>query len=160
MNLVEELQKLEQLYHNGSLSADEFARAKQTLLTNNAQQDLSQLNKEVQLSRLDREWELEQQRYMVTGRYGRQHVPTVGGAIASIVMIGLFGTFWTVTSYSMTSASPSFGGQFDLFRLFPLFGVLFTLYGVWSGFDQISKARALEAAREMYHQKRRQIEQG
>jgi Short C-terminal domain len=159
MNLVEELQKLEQLYQNGSLSADEFAAAKQALLKNDTRQDLNQLNREVQLSRLDREWELEQQRYMVIGRYGRQHLPTVGGGVALIVMIGLFGTFWTVTTYSMTSLTPSFGGQFDIVRLFPVFGVLFTLYGVWSGFDQISKARALETARETYFQKRRQIEQ-
>jgi hypothetical protein len=104
MNLVEELQKLEQLYQNGSLSTDEFTRAKQALLTNNTQPNLSQLNKEVQLSRLDREWELEQQQYMVTGRYGNRHLPSISGGVISIVAIGLFGIFWTVSAWTRISS--------------------------------------------------------
>ncbi len=160
MGLVEELQKLEQLYRNGSLSAAEFAQAKSQLLSNPASipdQAVAVLNKEAQLSRLDREWQFEQQNYMVRGRYGSQHKPSVVGGLISAFVIGGFGTLWTITTYSITSNMPKFGA-FEIAQFMPLFGIIFTIFGIWSGINQVAKARAYQVAQDSYSQRRNEIE--
>src|SRR4051812_36885496 len=104
MSLVDELQKLEDLRQNGSLTDAEFAQAKAMLLgkssaPDHAQQMSEQLQEvryQNELARIDREWEMERQRYMITTKYGRLIVPTTGMAIGVIVVALVFGGLWTV----------------------------------------------------------------
>jgi hypothetical protein len=70
MNLIDELQKLEQLHQNGLLTADEFTQAKTLILSssNSSSSDLAAIkgfvDKENKSKRLDLEWEAEKQRIL------------------------------------------------------------------------------------------------
>jgi hypothetical protein len=106
MSLNDELQKLEQLYQNGRLSASEFAQAKTALLNpaNPQQATMAQLSQEAKLQRLDRDWQMAQERYMVTVRYGNRYLPTVTRSWLQIVLIISFGVFWTVANLPILPA--------------------------------------------------------
>src|SRR5438045_1929994 len=99
MSLVDELQRLDELHQNGSLTDAEFAQAKANLLAKPSDsghhQQMAEQLQEVryhnELARIDREWEMERQQYLITTKYGRLIVPTRGMAIGVIVVAVLFG---------------------------------------------------------------------
>src|SRR5262249_44557684 len=136
MSLADELQKLEDLRRSGALSDQEFARAKAALLAGppapagepiaqHLSDQLAEVRYQNELAQVDREWEIERQRYVITDRYGRQQIPTAGMGIGIAVVGGVFGLIWTVVAFSLTSAAPDFG-PFGLIRfVFPLFGLVF-----------------------------------
>ncbi len=74
MNLVEELQKLEQLHKNASLTDEEFSKAKTVLLSNspNSSSDLASIkgfiDKETKLTKLDLEWKTKEQNFQTKKR--------------------------------------------------------------------------------------------
>ncbi len=163
MNLADELEKLEQLRQNDVLDNSEFARAKALILNQTGLQsdDLKKLNRESELARLDREWQLEQQKFMVTGRYGIQRIPSIGGVIGA-VLTSVFGIIWTFAALSMFSgfAASTFTGTsqpfpFNIFRfIFPTVGIGLTIFFLWSAMDEYKKLTAFEKAQLQYQQKR------
>ncbi len=128
MSISDELMKLDELRRSGAISADEFELAKRKILE--APQDmyrsdaLNELKAQNELAQLDREWELERESYMVTGKYGHRHIPGKASSLLGGLFVVGFGIFWTTMATSMTG----FGGPSAL-SLFPLFGVLFILFG-------------------------------
>jgi hypothetical protein len=162
MSLVDELQKLEQLRHHGSLTADEFAQAKAQLLAKPADESLEQLSEQLtevrshnQLARLNREWEIERQQYLITTRYGRQVVPTQTMGFVTAVFGGLFGLFWTAMAVSMTNNAPDFGAFSIAKFAFPLFGVLFIVLAIGWGVYCYNKATQYEQALQNYQARRK-----
>src|SRR5205085_1477539 len=103
MSLADEIKKLEELRWNGTLTDDEFARAKASLLAahgapaepaaaggdaavaGNLAGQLAEVRYQNELARIDREWEAEKEQYAVTDRYGRRQLPTTGMGIGIAV---------------------------------------------------------------------------
>jgi hypothetical protein len=154
MNLSDELRKLQQLRDEGVLNADEFAQAKAAVLAREsaetklqtADHRLSELQFQTELARLDREWQMERERYMVSGRYGSKHVPSEGSsALMGIAVVG-FGIFWTIMAASM--GAPMF---------FPLFGVFFIGMGFFQSVNSYTKAGQYKQALKVYEERRAEL---
>jgi Short C-terminal domain len=163
MSLSDELQKLQDLHRSGALTDAEFAAAKAAVLSGSGpteepasdqamQQHLEEIKLQNDLARLDREWELDREQYMIQGKYGRRHIPNRGmSVIGGIFMVG-FGIFWTATSISMTQG---FGGGID--ACFPLFGILFILFGIGMCIYTYNQADRYEQAQRAYRRRRAQL---
>ena len=93
MALIDELQQLSILHANGSLTEAEFIAAKQQLLQTPQQVDSTaskRLALEAELARIDREFTLEREECMMSGRYGHRSEPSR----AMRVILPLFGLVW------------------------------------------------------------------
>lgn len=169
MSIADELKKLEDLRRNGTLTETEFAQAKATVLAQPAptaaepagaklDEHLAQVRYQNELERIDREWAMEREKYMITGKNGQRHVPTVGDGLGAAVIIGVFGVFWTILAFTVTNGGPDFGPDFGpppVIRIFfPLFGVAFTAFGIWSGITAAQKAEAYTRAHAAYQRRR------
>ena len=155
MNIADELQKLQDLYHNGSLTALEFAAAKVAVLAGNATETgsesalhahLEEIKHQNEIARLDREWQIQRERYMIPGRYGQRTIPNRGMSIVAGLVIAGFGVFWTVTAAS--AGAPSF---------FPVFGVIFIFFGVAMSLYSFKVAGDYQQAYQSYQRRRSEL---
>jgi hypothetical protein len=162
MNIADELRKLQDLHRAGALTDEEFATAKAAVLAGGSggseaagegtmREELEEIKLQNEVARLDREWEMERQHYMVAGRYGSQYVPSRGMSVLGGVFFAGFGLIWIVMAASMGGG---FGGGFDLF---PLFGVLFILFGVGTSIYSYTKATQYEEAYQAYQRRRAEV---
>src|SRR5262249_44458086 len=130
LNISDELGKLQDLHRSGALTDEEVTAAKAAVLAKSTtenqesngpavQSHLEEIKGQNDVARLDREWELERERYLVAGRYGYRYVPSQGMSVLGGIVIVGFGIVWTAMAASM--GAPGF---------FPLFGVIFILAGV------------------------------
>lgn len=168
MTLADELAKLEELRFNGTLSDAEFAKAKAALLAGSVPAadpplaehlagQLAEVRYQTELARLDREWEIERQHYLIPDRYGRRHVPTAGMGIASAVVVGAFGVFWTILTTAITRDAPDFGAFSVAKVIFPLFGVLFTVAAIGYGLFAYLRAQKYQQAYQTYLARREKV---
>ena len=164
MSLADDLTKLEELRRTGALSEKEFAQAKAKLLAGDTPagdavaeklgEQLAEVRYQNELERIDREWAIEREKYMVPDRYGRRYVPTTGASLAGGIGIGVFGVFWTIIAFSITGSAPD-EMPFSLVKVFfPLFGIGFTIFGVYMGFHAYGKAEAYTKAFADYQARR------
>jgi hypothetical protein len=164
MSLADDLTKLEELRRTGALSEKEFAQAKAQLLGGPAPageavadalaEQLAETRYQNELNRIDREWQIEREKYMAADRYGRRHVPTVGTGRATSIIGGVFGTFWTIMAFTITSGAPDFA-PFSLAKVFfPLFGIAFTIGSIGYGIHLTGKAEAYNSAFAAYQRRR------
>jgi LSD1 subclass zinc finger protein len=115
---------------------------------------LADLRYEQQLERLDREWQIERDDLLVTGRRGGKYRPSfVAGAI-SILVGGGFGLFWTMMAFGMANAGPGGG----MAAIFPIFGLVFIILAIGSGLSMIVKAQRYAQAEHRYRQRRAELE--
>jgi hypothetical protein len=114
---------------------------------------LNYLEREARLAQIDREWELERENYLITGRSGGRQVPTVAGsAIGAIFLVG-FGIVWTIFAFAFPGGT-SAGGAMP----FPVLGALLILVGVgWSIFVY-TKAQGYQRAHAEYRRRRQAAE--
>lgn len=157
MNITDELRNLAQLHQEGALSDEEFAAAKAAVLAGRETRpssdpqltpDLaSQFQRHAELQNLDREWELERENYMVTGRYGRRYIPERGFSLGGGIFLSVIGIAWTGFAMSMPHV-PFF---------FPLFGVMFVLLGIGMSIHTYRKAEEYEHAQQRYRRKRAEL---
>jgi hypothetical protein len=167
MSLAEEIKRLEDLRWNGTLTDEEFARAKAALLAKLEQPgdaksesggavaaQLAEVRYQNELERIDREWQIEKEKYMVADKYGRRHIPTAGAGKGIALVGGVFGTFWTIMALSITSGAPDFGPFMIAKLFFPLFGVAFTVGAIWGGMHMVKKAKAYDEAFAAYQKRR------
>jgi hypothetical protein len=135
MNLIDELQKLEQLRQNGSLTAEEFTKAKTLLLSSSTipSTDLATIkafvDKETQAKRLDLDWEAEKQQIL------KERFKIVRPFYFALIILGLiWGTgLWFVMfdnsdqfSTAMNSSKPSVIVQYVL----PILGIATSVLGL------------------------------
>ena len=165
MSLADDLTKLEELRRAGALTDREFAQAKAKLLAGDPApadsavveklgDQLAETRYQNELARIDREWQIEREKYMISGRYGRRHVPTKGESLVGGLFIGVFGAFWTVMAIGITSGAPD-AMPFALVKVFfPLFGIAFTVFGVYTGIQAYGKAEAYNQAFAAYQTRR------
>jgi hypothetical protein len=169
MSLADELKKLEDLRWKGTLTDEEFTRAKAALLaglekspepatnaevSENLAAQLAEVRYQNELARIDREWEIEKEQYMVSDKHGRRHIPTQGEGLMGAIIIGAFGTFWTIMAFGITSGAPD-EGPFAIVKIFfPLFGIAFTILGIYHGIHAYNKAEAHNQAFAAYQRRR------
>ena len=150
MSIADEIRKLDKLYQSGALTEEEFARAKQAVLDGRSgDEEARELSRRQDVADLGREWEIQKEQYMVSGRYGFRYVPKKGHSLVAGVVMPAFGIIWTVMAFNM---SRGFGGGFG--SIFPAFGVLFALFGVGMGIYLYNKASEYEKAYENYRRRR------
>lgn len=112
-------------------------------------EQLAEIVRQNELERIDREWEREQQRYMITTKHGARHEPNAVGGMVMAVVMAVFGVFWIGFTASM--GAPGF---------FPAFGVIFIIVAIGSGVWQMNKASEYEAAKTAYQRRRRRAMAG
>ncbi len=169
MSLADELQKLEELRASGALTDEEFQKAKTLLLDNPPAEPnqelegymadhLAEVRHHNTLAQIDREWELERERYMISGRYGRRYVPTTGMGIGMAVLGGAFGIFWTILAITITGSGLDLAG-FNIAKVvFPLLGVFITATAIAFGIRIYSRAQKYQQAYQTYQERRTQAE--
>jgi Short C-terminal domain len=151
MSVADELRKLQELHQSGALTDEEYADAKGSVLAGPADRPedsgvkghLHEIRHQNDIAQLDREWAMERDRYMVAGRWGYRYVPSRGMSLLGGVVITVFGVIWTMMTVSM--GAPGF---------FPLFGVVFILFGLGASAYAFIKASEYEAGYKRYRQRR------
>lgn len=165
MSLADDLTKLEDLRRSGALTDAEFAAAKARLLAAPAPaagyavadklaEQLAETRYQNELARIDREWQTERERYTIAGQNGVRHLPTPGMGLATAVGGGVFGAFWTVMAFGITSGAPDFGAFSIAKVMMPLFGVAFTVGAIGFGVYTMNKAQAYSQALAAYRRRR------
>lgn len=151
MNLIEELDKLQQLHRSGALSDDEFAAAKSQILGQGAlappaasgvADRLQAIAHHNEVAALDREWEIARESYMITGKHGHRYIPTQAGSALLGVALGLFGAYWTAMAFGTWGA---------------LIGVLIIAVGVGTGLYSFSRATKYSKAEQRYQEQRAEL---
>jgi len=102
MSVADELDRLHRLHQDGVLTDEELDRGRAAVLIDplaplTAEQS-DEIRRQKAAARLDREWEAERERYMVTERFGYRYIP---GRMASIALGALnvaFGIVWVMVS--------------------------------------------------------------
>jgi hypothetical protein len=151
MSMADELRKLQELHDDGTLTAEEFAAAKATVLAGRpadsaVEGHLEEIRQQNDVAQLDREWAIEREQYMVAGRYGYRYLPNKGMSVLGGIIACAFGIFWTMMAASMGAPG-----------LFPAFGVLFILFGVGVSVYSFTKATRYEEARRRYQRRRSEL---
>ena len=100
-----------------------------------------------ELARLDREWEAERDRYLVTGRSGARYLPSVATSVVTGVITVALGLLWTAAAASLLNG----------FGAFPLFGLLFVALGLWVSASSFRKAVRYRRAYEAYQRRRAEL---
>ena len=112
-------------------------------------EDLETIRLQNELERIDREWDMEREGYMIHTKHGKVSPESGGGAgaiIGGIIAI-VFGIFWI----SMTSKMGAPG-------IFPLFGLVFIGIAVVSIASGASKSQTYSSAKQKYQARRRVAE--
>lgn len=172
MSIADEIAKLDDLRQRGIITEAEFQQAKDSLLEGSRMdsmlppdqamsQQLALVEFQNQLALMDREWELEREKYMITGRYGHRSIPTRGASMAGGMMVVGFGALWTMMAIGIGNfGSGMMEGQAEdgLFStlqvVFPLFGVLFMAFGGYMSYFAYHKASEHEKALEEFQRRR------
>ncbi|MCB9870187.1 MAG: hypothetical protein H6837_10045 [Planctomycetes bacterium] len=103
--------------------------------------DLATIKRQNDLERLDREWQLEREKWLTIDQHGRGSVPTVASGVMAIV-VGFVGG---VVFFAMGSrVSCALGGL----------GVLFAVVSSIIGFGMIARANRFEQRRAEYRRRR------
>jgi predicted phage tail protein len=115
---------------------------------------LGHIAHEKDLERIDREWELEREQYLVADKQGVRQVPDTASSVIGGVVVTVFGLIWTVMAFSITSGFNEFGGPGGFASVFPLFGVVFVLAGIGMSIYSYPKAQQYQQAYERYQTRR------
>lgn len=166
--IADELERLQNLHENGTLTDAEFAEAKASVLRREGvtasaavsmpptdismQSHLKHVRLQNDLEQLDREWLMDREKYMSSTRRGGRQLPNRAGAILGLVIGGGFSIFWTVMAFGITSLMP-----FNAAKIFPLFGLLFLVAIIWGSITEFNKAGAYEKAEQRYEERRAQL---
>lgn len=156
MSISDEIERLDELHRKGVLSRDEFEQAKRKVIEGSTSatesEQLQEIKFQNEIAQLDREWELEREKYMVTGKHGHRHIPSRSLSLLGGIFVVGFGIFWMVMASSITG--PFQGG---IAAIFPLFGVLFILAGLGMSIYSFFKAGDYEEAEDRYQRRRREL---
>ena len=106
-------------------------------------EDVAELKYRQELEDLDRQWERERESFMVSDKHGRRQVPSKGGGLVGAIVAVIFGIFWIKTASE--AGAPA---------IFPLFGVLFIVAGIFVGIASCSDADDYRKAEQRYRRRR------
>lgn len=169
MSLADDIAKLEDLRRTGALTDAEFAQAKAKLLAGETApandsvveklgEQLAETRYQNELARIDREWQMEREKYMATAKHGRRYIPTTHMGLATAIFGGIIGAIWTIMAITMTSAMAEHrfaDNGFEVVRvLMPLIGVAVTIGAIAYGIHLVMKAEAHNKAFAAYQKRR------
>ena len=103
------------------------------------------------LARLDRDWIMARQQFMIMNRYGRRYVPTPAGSLMVASTVVGFGAVWTVTAFNM---GDPLAGRLDPF---PFLGIVVMVLGSVVGTLSYLKARRYQKAYDEYRRRRQEL---
>ena len=154
MNIADEFKKLQELRESGTLSEEEFAAAKARVLAaekldNGPAMDahFDLLRRQNDVDRLDREWAVEREQYMLRSRHGQRYVPNRTMGIVVGVVAVVFGIYWM--SMAMSSKhTPGF---------LPFFGLIPIAVGIGMAIYTFQKANQYEEAFARYQRRRARL---
>jgi hypothetical protein len=153
MSLSDELKELEALRQNGTLTQEEFQLAKQRVLSGgHATGQAERLEVHNDVAQLDREWALERENYMQTGKYGARFIPGKASSVMGGLFIGAFGISWTIMASSMPGPGGGMAGN-----IMPLFGIAVVIFGVTMCGRGFIKAGQYQEALARYQSRRREL---
>jgi len=158
-NLAEQLRQISELHASGSLNDAEFGAAKARLLgestpPQNTLTALLALQNEV--ASLDRQWQIEREKYKVNGRYNSS-IPKPGDGAKSGVGIVIFGGIWTAVATFIAIGATSAGAP-AIFWVLPAFGVFVIFAGLSQSGEITRKADDYKQAEAVYKAKRAQLD--
>ena len=155
---AEQIRQLQELRASGVLNEEEFARAKERVLTvpepggaevAALRGELQRLQLQNELERLDREWLIERERYATHGKHGTSYpegeLADAGTIVMGLLAIG-FLIFWI--SMARSHEAPSF---------FLLFGVVGIGGVIAATASALSKAGGYRRARDEYQHRRDEL---
>jgi LSD1 subclass zinc finger protein len=102
-----------------------------------------------ELERIDREWQIEREKYRIEGRNGSSTLPSGGGAIVAViagVVAVLFGVVWTNMASSM--GAPGW---------FPFFGLIFIMAALVGVASNVMKSSSYSRAEQNYLRRREEV---
>ncbi len=103
---------------------------------------VDKLSTQNEMAALDREWQLERETYMVSGKHGHRSLPTQLGSAVGGIIAAFFGLFLTVSGAG-AGAGPE-----------TLFGFVFIALGVGSAINGFTKASNYKDAERRYRRRR------
>lgn len=122
-----------------------------------------QLRIEQEISRLDREWQLGRERFMVRGKDGQLSVPGKTGVMFGGAIAVVFGIFWMLFAGGIATLIGSGihaagGGPLSLLPgLFPCFGLLFIGVAIFGTISAFRKADDFARHQQQYHAERSRL---
>ena len=111
--------------------------------TRSIAQALTQIKRQNEIERLDREWMLRRDALMVRGEHGSSTVPSAPASVLGAIVGTVFGIVWTVATAS--TGAPGF---------LPFIGVVVVIVAVVTGVAGVAKAMAYEDEQRSYQQRR------
>ena len=99
-----------------------------------------------ELARMDREWELRREGFMVTGKHGQRSLPSATGSSVGGLVAVVFGVIWI--GFAASIGAPSF---------FILFGLVFCGFAIFSAVNGAAKANAHQSAEALHLQQRAEL---
>ncbi len=139
MSIADELQKIEEMYAHGTLTAGEFAAAKAKLLDTEGETQAIRRQRSA-LAHLDLEWQKERRQYMVSGRNGVLSIPNETLSFLSGLFLGGTGLWWLFGEHSTA--------------YYPLYGLISLLAGMRVALTGYLKAENYRKAEQRYQEKR------
>jgi hypothetical protein len=150
MNIVEELERLQELYRNGTLTEEEFRRAKAAILakaaeeqsTENSQalhQQLEKLHKQNTILKIDKDWMEERTQHMWQDDFGNAREPKEWMWKLVAIFGTVFGTCMFVSAIPFGGAAVAVAGVFALIIIVAFAGCSAWYY---SKYDRYKKAYA------------------
>jgi hypothetical protein len=135
------------LHQDGVLTDEELDRARAAVLVappvNPTAEQLDELRRHGEAARLDREWEAEREKYIVTGRFGYRYIPGRTSSTVLGVLNVAFGVVWVVVS-----------ARYELPGYFLVIGIVVAVVGVGGSAHLTVKAGRYVEARRRYQQRR------
>jgi membrane protein required for beta-lactamase induction len=147
MTVADDLDRLHRLRQDGILTDEELDRARAAVLIDplaplTAEQS-DEIRRQKEAAQLDREWEAERERYMVTERFGYRHIPGRTESIVLGVLNVAFGVVWVVVS-----------ARYELPGYFLVIGIVVAVVGGGGSAQLTVKAGRYVEARRRYQQRR------
>ena len=111
------------------------------------EEELAQLRRDSEIAKIDRQWQIDREKYVILGKNGQRSWPSTGGAIVGGVISVVAGVFISGTMFSNGAGELAFGGV-----AVAVVGVLFAL-------KRHSDAVRYRKAKNRYHRRRAEASQ-
>ncbi|MBK1828812.1 hypothetical protein [Haloferula rosea] len=108
--------------------------------------DLKIIRLQNELEKLDREWAMRSEDFMVSNKHGVKSVPSSAGSMVGGMVAVVFGIFWMVMASSMGAPG-----------IFPLFGLLFIVVAVVGMVRGADKAEQYRTGKRAYDAQRQKL---
>ncbi|MDA3963659.1 MAG: hypothetical protein PF961_22965 [Planctomycetota bacterium] len=110
-------------------------------------QDLEIIKLHNQIEALERDWDRYRDKSMIRSKHGREREPSVGGGMFSMIVGIVGGLVFFAMSGGAGAPMP-----------FPLFGLAFVAFGVFSGLHSMKTGKAFERSKQRFQSQRRSLQ--